>query len=77
MKVKVIVLLGKKIEFGKNLQKEQARKPRSYASLKLRLTDSLTHKGKVKSYYTTGFYMAKLDEIGYQVCFSSCRDMYV
>ena len=26
---------------------KQARKPRSYASLKLRLTDSLTHKGKV------------------------------
>ena len=26
---------------------------------------------------TTGFYMAKLDEICYQVCFSSCRDWYL
>ena len=26
--------------------------------------------------FTTGFYMAKLDEIGYQVCFSSWRDVY-
>ena len=26
--------------------------------------------------HTTGFYMAKLDEIGYQVCFSSWRDVY-
>ena len=25
---------------------------------------------------TTGFYMAKLDEICYQVCFSSWRDVY-
>ena len=26
---------------------------------------------------TIGFYIAKLDEIGYQVCFSSCRDWYL
>ena len=26
--------------------------------------------------FTTGFYMAKLDEICYQVCFSSWRDVY-
>ena len=25
---------------------------------------------------TTGFYLTKLDEIGYQVCFSSWRDVY-
>ena len=25
---------------------------------------------------TTGFYVAKLQEIGYQVCFSSWRDVY-
>ena len=30
----------------------------------------------LSSKLTTGFYVAKLDEIGYQVCFSSWRDVY-
>ena len=32
--------------------------------------------GQLLMFSTTGFYMAKLDEIGYQVCFSSWRDVY-
>ena len=31
---------------------------------------------KLAQLSTTGFYLTKLDEIGYQVCFSSWRDVY-
>ena len=31
---------------------------------------------KLAKLSTTGFYLTKLDEIGYQVCFSSWRDVY-